>query len=87
MKNTLKVLFLLTVFLGQACSNPCQKLCVDIQNFAKEEQCEKQFTNEEMKECLENQGQKTSEEKDFCAEARPQLKEKWTCENLEVFLN
>lgn len=85
MKNTLKVLIVMTFLFAQACANPCQEICVDMQSFAKD--CGTPFTNEEMTECLQNQGKKTKEEKDYCAEARPQLEEKWTCDNLEVFFD
>ena len=67
------------------CRNQCQKLCYEMQEFA--EECGYQFTDEMLKECLENQGDKEKENKQNCKDARPKLQEEWTCEDLEVYFD
>ena len=85
MKNTHNVLMAILLFFGSGCNNPCQNLCLDIRDFAQD--CGEPFTHQDLSECLQNQGKKTKEEKQYCAEASPLLEEKWTCDNLEVFFD
>lgn len=73
---------LMSVF---GCRNQCQRLCYEMQEFA--EDCGYQFTDEMLKECLENQGEKQKENKEACKEARPKLQEEWTCEDLDVYFD
>lgn len=82
---THKILIAFIVILGNACSNPCQNICYDLRDFA--EDCETPFSDQEVRECLDNQGKKTREEKKSCAQAAPLLEEEWTCDNLEVFFD
>ena len=67
------------------CRNDCQTLCYDLSDFA--EECGYEFTNEMMDECLQNQGEKTSEEKGNCNEAKPLLEEEWTCEDIRIYFD
>ena len=71
------------IFSHFACRNDCQDLCYDLSDFA--EECGYEFTNEMMDECIENQGDKTRDEKNNCDEAKPVLEEEWTCEDIAVY--
>jgi hypothetical protein len=85
MKMTHKILIPILLLLGNGCNNPCQQICLDIRDFAKG--CGEPFTDDDISECMRNQGQKTGEEKKSCAEAQPLLEEEWTCDTLEVFFD
>ena len=85
MKMIHKMMISIMVLFGSACNNPCQEICHDIRNFAKD--CGEPFTDADLSECLSQQGKKTGEEKKACSEARPLLEEEWTCDNLEVFFD
>ena len=77
---------LLSLFLSMlGCRNTCQDLCYDLSDFA--EDCGYSFTNEMMDECLQNQGEKSGEEKGFCDEAKPLLQEEWTCEDITIYFD
>ncbi len=77
---------LIALFLTlTACKNDCQSICVELNAFA--EECDYAFTNEMMDECLENQGNKTSEEKQNCSVAADLVREEWTCEDLATYFD
>ena len=82
-KHTL--LLCIMAFTASACNNPCQQICLDIRDFAKD--CGEPFTDEDLSECIRNQGKKTSDEKKSCSQARPELEAEWECDNLEVFFD
>ena len=82
---THKILIDFVFLLGNACNNPCQQICYDIRDFA--EDCGEPFSDQDISECVQNQGKKTGEEKKSCSQAAPLLEEEWTCDNLEVFFD
>lgn len=85
MKMTHNILIAIFVLFGSACNNPCQQICYDIREFA--EDCGEPFSDQDISECIQNQGKKTREEKQSCSQAAPLLEEEWTCDNLEVFFD
>jgi len=80
-----KIVGLICIAVLSACNNPCQQICLDIRDLA--EDCGTPFTNEDINECLSNQGKKNGEEKKSCAQARPVLEDEWTCDNIEVYFD
>ena len=85
MKMTQKILIAIFFLFGNACNNPCQQICYNIRDFA--EDCGEPFSDQDISECIQNQGKKTREEKQSCSVAGPQLEEEWTCDNLEVYFD
>lgn len=74
---------LLALPLLVGCKTECQKLCQDMADYADE--CGLTISDEDLDACLQANSRKaTSEEQRAECEAnRPNLKEEWTCEEVE----
>lgn len=71
---------------GTACRNPCQTLCVEIYDFAREE-CDLNFTEAELDQCIANHrgGELDQGEKGTCRDGTGNVADEWDCDELEVY--
>lgn len=79
-----RLLSLAVLALLGACNNPCQSMCVEMANYAKE--CGYETSADEIAACRDANGQETltEERAQQCITASDpdQLREWWTCEEL-----
>lgn len=68
------------------CRNPCQKLCLDIRDFAQDE-CGITVPEEQVQACLKDQRQVEREKAESCMIAAPSLQEEWECDDVEVYFD
>ena len=68
------------------CRNPCQKLCLDIRDYAQDE-CGITVPEDQVKACLKEQRQVEREQAESCMIAAPSLQEEWECDDIEVYFN
>jgi hypothetical protein len=68
--------------------NPCQQLCNDIQDFAKD--CGYEFSPDQLHECYQNHhrsdlpdGVKMRD----CRTIAPDIEEEWTCEDFQAYFD
>jgi hypothetical protein len=71
-------------FLMAGCRNPCQKLCLDIRDYA-EDECGITVPEEQVKTCLKTQRQVEREQARSCQDVLPSLQDEWECDDIEVY--
>lgn len=81
---------LLAGTLAGCLRNACQRLCVDIANYAKD-QCGLEFPKEQLKQCIEDhrssQMDNAHETNAICRSEAPNLSDEWTCDDLAAYFH
>ena len=81
---------MLVLLLATGClRNACQRLCNDMQDYAKKE-CNLEFSPEDLQNCYEEQRRGNLPEDQTvgdCKDAAPQLEQEWTCEEFEDYFD
>ena len=94
----MRALLLLPLLAG--CRNACQRLCVEMRDYASEE-CGLEFTDEQFDACidensrggirdyLEGRGidRRPGQQLAICREWTPALREEWDCDDLEPYFD
>lgn len=74
---------MLTIFLMILGCNPCQTLCSDMASYA--EKCGVNLTSSDVDSCVEAQSEADADARKACSQARPNLEEEWSCEDVERY--
>lgn len=82
----MRLIWLLALPLTTACRNPCQQLCVEIADYAKDE-CGLVFSRDEISTCIQDHATRdvVKETRALCAEGLPTVSEEWTCEDINDY--
>lgn len=71
--------------LAAACNGPCEKVCVNLSEYAQE--CGFTVADSEVDACIDAQAAATSEEKAVCRDfgAPDVIRSEWTCDDLQAY--